>query len=64
MNGNEIMVYFNSGHKARLPVEKTLVVMHGDAPRFADVVAGNVLVNWDNVSFIRAVPDREEEDDL
>ena len=61
---SDIMVYFNSGHKARLPAEKTLMVMDGDAPRMADVVAGMVLVNWNNVSFIRAVPDREEEDDL
>lgn len=61
---SDIMAYFNSGHKARLPVEKTLVVMDGDAPRMADVVAGMVMVNWNNVSFVRAVPDREEEDDL
>lgn len=52
----EIMVYFNSGNKARFSAEETsFAVMHGqtDETFTPDVENGKIVVNWDNVSFVR-----------
>ena len=60
----EIMVYFNSGNKARLPVEDTILTNRPDVA-LADAEAGLYVVNWANVCFLRAFEERErtEEDE-
>ena len=59
----EIMVYFNSGNKARLSAENTVIVDYVDEIKVLDAVeAGKQVVNWNNVSFIRKFEEREAEE--
>ena len=63
----EIMVYFNSGNKARFDADKTtFAVINGQRnDRFApDIDGGKIVVNWDNVSFVRQIEEREEDEEL
>ncbi len=64
MNGiKEIVVYFNSGNKARLPADKTLFAkdphLAGLMPMVQD---GHLVVNWDNVCYVREFEEPKEDD--
>lgn len=59
----EIMVYFNSGNKARLSAGNTMIVEFVDDVKILEAVdAGKQVVNWNNVSFIRKFEEREAEE--
>ena len=60
-NTREIMVYFNSGNKARLPADAVIFANNGGG--IVDAIDSKcIVVNWANVSFIREYEDREAEE--
>lgn len=59
----EITVYFNSGHKARMDSEKTIIADKYTWKLEEAVEEGFTVVNWANVSFIRKAKDPEATDD-
>lgn len=60
-NKREIMVYFNSGNKARLPADAVIFANNGSG--VVDAIDSKcIVVNWANVSFIREYEDREAEE--
>lgn len=59
----EITVYFNSGHKARMDSEKTIIADKYTWKLEEAVEEGFTVVNWANVSFIRKAKDPEVTDD-
>ena len=61
MESKEIMVCFNSGNKARLPAEGTILTNRPDTA-LADVRDGKHVVNWANVCFIREFEERTEDE--
>lgn len=61
----EIMVYFNSGNKARLSAEKTVFAKDPYLAGLMDMVQdGHMVVNWANVCYIREFEEPKEDDDL
>ena len=58
----EIMVYFNSGDKARFDSSKVVFVDDVGDPVHA-LQNGIVRVNWWNVCFIREVKPKEEDEE-
>jgi hypothetical protein len=64
MNGKpEIMVYFNSGNKARLPADAVIFANNGSGIPEA-MESRCIVVNWANVSYIREFEEPKEDDDL
>lgn len=68
----KIEVYFQNGRLAKFDPEKVAFTTagyrqmdgFGEATDFARMLsAGGALVNWPAVSFIRLVPERDEEDE-
>ena len=60
-NTREIMVYFNSGNKARLPADAVIFANNGSG--VVDAIDSKcIVVNWANVSFIREYEEREAEE--
>lgn len=56
---SDIMVYFNSGNKERFSLNKIrFVEQYPGKDAFDD---GRTVINWNSVTFIHAVPDREED---
>lgn len=59
--GKEIMVYFNSGNKARLPADAAIFANNGSGVAEA-IDSGCIVINWANVSFIREFEEREADE--
>ena len=58
----EIMVYFNSGDKARFNAEKVSFDI-GECYPLDSLRKGITCINWDNVCFIREVKPKEEDEE-
>lgn len=57
----DVMVYFNSGNKARFSLDKVRFIdQHPGQEAFDD---GCTVVNWNNVSFVREYREPKEEED-
>lgn len=53
----DIMVYFNSGNKAKFDLSR---VRFTDSPKAEDFAGGRTVVNWANVSFVREYQEPKE----
>ena len=58
---DSIMVYFNNGNRAKLNKEHTIIVQ-GGCPDTTMINDDTVVVNWQNVSFIREYHEPKEEE--
>lgn len=59
----EIMVYFNSGNKARLRKDSTVILANcPDSKAVFENVDDLTFVNWNNVCFIREYHEPKVED--
>lgn len=59
----EIMVYFNSGNKARLPADAVIFATNGGVAGDA-LDSACIVVNWANVCYIREFEEPKEDLDL
>ena len=58
-----IEVYFDNGNKAKFPDNKVVFDRTGDTANKLDIYKSVAVVNWNQVCFVRAVKEKEDDDE-
>lgn len=59
----EMVIYFNSGNRARVDADRVRFVHDIAADAHEQIMDGKILVNWNNVSFVRRWEEPKEDEE-